>query len=56
MYAPIDVFKLDVKEMFFAKPASTLDSCPRRDIRNVLGDFNAVFGYDRAGHFLGSYF
>lgn len=56
VYAPIDVFKLDVKEMFFNKIASTLDSYLQRDIRIVLGDFSQVSGCDRVGHFLGSYF
>ena len=36
--------------MFYAKLASMVDSCPRRDIRIVLGDFNAVSGCDRAGY------
>ena len=50
VYAPIDICKLDVKEMFYAKLASVTDSCPRRDIRIVLGDFNAVSGCERAGY------
>ena len=50
VYAPTDVSKPDVKEMFYAKLASVTDSCPRRDIRVVLGDFNAVSGCDRAGY------
>ncbi|XP_069989707.1 uncharacterized protein [Penaeus vannamei] len=40
----------DVIEMFYTKLASVADSCPRRDIRIVLGDFNAVSGCDRAGY------
>ena len=50
VYAPTDVCKLDVKEMFYAKLTSVADRCPRRDIRIVLGDFNAVSGCDRAGY------
>ena len=50
VYAPTDVHKTDVKEAFYAKLASVADDCPRRDIRIVLGDFNAVSGCDRAGY------
>ena len=50
VYAPTDVCKLDVKEMFYAKLASVSDRCPRRDIRIVLGDFNAVSSCDRGGY------
>ena len=50
VYAPTDVSKPDVKEMFYAKLASVVDSCPQRDIRIVLGDFNAVSGCDRVGY------
>ena len=50
VYAPTDVSKPEAKEMFYAKLASVVDSCPQRDIRLVLGDFNAVSGCDRAGY------
>ncbi|XP_069974797.1 uncharacterized protein [Penaeus vannamei] len=46
VYAPTDVFKLDVKEMFYAKLTSVTDRCPRRDIHIVLGDFNVASGCD----------
>ena len=49
IYAPTEPSKTEVKEMFYAKLASVADGCPRRDIRLVLGDFNAVSGCDRAG-------
>ncbi|XP_069980162.1 craniofacial development protein 2-like [Penaeus vannamei] len=50
VYAPIDVCKLDVKEMFYTKLASVSDRCPQRDIHVVLGDFNVVCGYHQAGY------
>ncbi|XP_069972530.1 craniofacial development protein 2-like [Penaeus vannamei] len=50
VYAPTDVCKLDVKEVIYAKLASVSVSCPWRDIRNVLGDFNAACGCNRAGY------
>ena len=33
VYAPTDVCKLDVKEMFYTKLTSVSDRCPRRDDR-----------------------
>ena len=50
VYAPTDTSKPEVKEMFYAKLTSVADGCPKRDIRLVLGDFNAVSGCDRAGY------
>ncbi|XP_069976331.1 craniofacial development protein 2-like [Penaeus vannamei] len=50
VYASTDVCKLDVKEMFYTKLDSVADSCPRRDIRIVLGDFNAVSRSHQAGY------
>ncbi|XP_069979432.1 uncharacterized protein [Penaeus vannamei] len=41
VYALTDVCKLDVRELFYTKLASVAGSCPRRDFRIVLGDFNA---------------
>ncbi|XP_069987690.1 uncharacterized protein [Penaeus vannamei] len=50
MYASIDVCKLNVNEIFYAKLISVSDRCPRRDVRIVLGNFNALSGCDRAGY------
>lgn len=49
VYTPTEVCKLNVKEMFYAKPTSVTDSCPQQDICIVLGDFNAVSDCDQAG-------
>ena len=50
VYTSTNVCKLDVKDIFYAKLASVADSCPRRDIHIVLGDFNVVSGGDRAAY------
>ncbi|XP_069977690.1 craniofacial development protein 2-like [Penaeus vannamei] len=50
VYAPTDVCKLGMEEMFYTKLASVSDRCLQRDIHIVLGDFNEVFGCDRAGY------
>lgn len=50
VYAPTDVCKLGMKEMFYAKLASVSDKCPQRDICIVLGDFNVVSDCDRGGY------
>nr|XP_027221561.1 uncharacterized protein LOC113813715 [Penaeus vannamei] len=50
VYAPTDVCKLDVEEVFYAKLTSVVDKCPRQDIHIVLGNFNAVSSCDRAGY------
>lgn len=49
VYPSTDVCKLGVKERFYSKVASMMDSCPWRDICIILGDFSAVTGCDRAG-------
>ena len=50
VYAPTEVYKIEEKEMFYAKLDSVLDQCPPRDTLIVLGDFNAVTGTERAGY------
>ncbi|XP_069992348.1 uncharacterized protein [Penaeus vannamei] len=50
VYTPNAICKLDVKDMFYLKLPSVMDSCPRRDINIVLGDFDAVSGCDRDGY------
>ncbi|XP_045124384.1 uncharacterized protein LOC123512207 [Portunus trituberculatus] len=49
VYAPTEVCETE-EETFYAKLDSVLDQCPCRDALNVLGDFNAVTGTERAGY------
>ncbi|XP_069998230.1 uncharacterized protein [Penaeus vannamei] len=46
----VGVTPFDQRIMICVTLASESDSCPRGDIRIVLGDFNAVSGCDRAGY------
>ena len=50
VYAPIEMYEVDEKEMFYAKLDSVLDQCPCQDTLIVLGDFNAVTGTEKAGY------
>ena len=50
VFAPTEASDLTVKDAFYSTLKSVVDQCPRRDIRLVLGDFNASTVIDRDGY------
>lgn len=43
-YAPTEEKDIEVKEVFYEKLATVYDGAPKRDIKIILGDFNAKIG------------
>ncbi|VDO92783.1 unnamed protein product [Heligmosomoides polygyrus] len=49
MYAPTEVSEDAKKDEFYEGLQQTIDEAPRRDLKIVMGDFNAKLGGDPAG-------
>lgn len=49
VYAPTEDATVEEKDDFYERLQDTIDEMPRRDLKLVLGDFNAQVGGDRNG-------